>query len=132
MDIRHVGLRASSEENADQFFKDLLGLKKQVPKTLPAALAQALFHVDADLKVINYGNEHAHFEIFIYSPDQAPARPIEHVCLEVDDLPEFLQRCRGLNVNILRVPKGEGWLTFISDSDNNLFEIREKKKDVGS
>ena len=127
MNLRHVALICSSEENADEFFGNLLGLKKSEPKTIPPALSKALFDIDSELKVMNYVNDHIQFEIFIDSHDQSKVRQLEHVCLEVDDLPVFLQRCRRLNVKILQVPKGDSLLTFIRDFDNNLFELKEKK-----
>jgi catechol 2,3-dioxygenase-like lactoylglutathione lyase family enzyme len=127
MKLRHVGLTSGSEKNSDKFFGELLGLKKLEPKTLPAPLSQALFNVNADLKVINYMSDHAHFEIFIHAPEKSCVKPIEHVCLDVDDLAAFVQKCRSLNVNVLQVPKGDALLTFISDDDDNLFEIRERK-----
>jgi catechol 2,3-dioxygenase-like lactoylglutathione lyase family enzyme len=127
MKLRHVGLTSSSEKNSDKFFMELLGLEKLEPKTLPAPLSQALFHVNSDLKVVNYTSDDAHFEIFIGGPEKSGVRPIEHVCLDVDDLAAFLQKCRSLKVNVLQVPKGDSLLTFINDDDGNLFEIRERK-----
>lgn len=126
MNIKHVGLVSGSEKNADKFFGELLGLTKAEPKTLPAALSQALFDVNSDLKVINYLNDQAHFEIFISGAHKSSQRPIRHVCLEVDDLPSFLQNCRRLDVRILQIRKGDSLLTFINDFDDNLFEIKNK------
>ena len=126
MNVKHVGLVSGSEKNADKFFGKLLGLKKAEPKTLPAALSQALFDVNSDLKVINFLNDQAHFEIFISGAYKSSQRPIQHVCLEVDDLPSFLQKCRRLDVRILQIRKGDSRLTFISDYDGNLFEIKKK------
>jgi catechol 2,3-dioxygenase-like lactoylglutathione lyase family enzyme len=126
MNVKHVGLVSGSEKNADKFFGELLGLKKAEPKTLPAALSQALFDVNSDLIVINYQNDQVHFEIFISGAYKSSQRPIQHVCLEVDDLPSFLQKCRSLDVQILQIRKGDSQLTFISDYDGNLFEIKKK------
>jgi catechol 2,3-dioxygenase-like lactoylglutathione lyase family enzyme len=127
MNLRHVALVCSCEENADTFFAVLLGLKKAEPKHISPALAKAIFGIDSELEVINYLNDEIHFEIFIFGQARGKDRRIEHVCLEVDDLASFLRRCRGLNVKILQVPRGESLLTFISDFDGNLFEIKEKK-----
>jgi catechol 2,3-dioxygenase-like lactoylglutathione lyase family enzyme len=127
MKLRHVGLTSRSEKNSDKFFGELLGLEKLEPKTLPAPLSQALFKVNAELKVINYMSDQAHFEIFIGAPEKSGVKSIEHVCLDVDDLAAFVQKCRSLNVNVLQVPKGDALLTFISDDDGNIFEIRERK-----
>jgi catechol 2,3-dioxygenase-like lactoylglutathione lyase family enzyme len=124
MILRHLALTCSSEEKSDKFYKSLLGLQKSAPKTIPPALSKALFDINSELKIINYRNEYLHFEIFFASPSKSSVRRIEHVCLEVDDLATFLEKCRTLQVNIVQVPKEDKLLTFISDDDGNLFEIK--------
>jgi catechol 2,3-dioxygenase-like lactoylglutathione lyase family enzyme len=124
MILRHLALTCSSEEKSDKFYKSLLGLQKSAPKTIPPALSKALFDINSELKIINYRNEYLHFEIFFASPSKSSVRRIEHVCLEVDDLATFLEKCRTLQVNIVQVPKKDKLLTFISDDDGNLFEIK--------
>jgi catechol 2,3-dioxygenase-like lactoylglutathione lyase family enzyme len=126
MNLQHVGLTCSSGENADKFYEVLLGLKKSAPKILPASLSKAIFNIDSELTVVNYMNESVHFEIFIHSHHQSNDSRIDHVCLEVKDLREFLQQCRSLNVKFVQVPKGESMITFVSDDDGNLFEMKQK------
>ena len=124
--LRHVGLTCSSEENSDKFYRDLLGLKKSGPKTLPAELSRAIFNFDAELQIINYMDENVHFEIFIHSQNRHHAGLIEHSCLDVGDLEIFLEKCRAMEVEISQIPKGDKTLTFIKDYDGNLFEIKQK------
>jgi len=124
MILRHVALTCSSEEKSDKFYKNLLGLQKSAPKTIPSSLSKALFDINSELKIINYRNEDLHFEIFFASQIKSSVRRIEHVCLEVDDLAAFLEKCRTLQVKIVQVPKEDKLLTFISDDDGNLFEIK--------
>ena len=125
--LRHVALTCSSEKNSDRLYKNLLGLKKSEPKILPATLSKAIFSVDTELMIINYQGEKAHFEIFIADNLMRDARQIEHVCLEVDDLQGFLNKCRKLGVEVSQIPKGDRILTFIRDYDGNLFEIKHKQ-----
>jgi len=122
--LRHAALRCSSEKNSEKFYESLLGLKKSEPKTLPPALAKAIFGVDAELQIINYRNENVHFEIFISSQSINSSGQIEHVCLEVDDLQSFLKKCGHLGIDVSQIPKGDRTLTFIRDFDGNLFEIK--------
>ena len=122
----HVGLVCSSEESADRFYRDLLGLKKAEPKILPQKLSTAIFGLDADLKIINYTGAGAHFEIFIHCRAARKERPIEHVCLEVTDVADLVKRGHAMNVKTLQVPKGDALLSFIYDFDGNLFELKEK------
>jgi len=124
MILRHLALTCSSEEKSDKFYKSLLGLQKSAPKTIPPALSKALFDINSELEIINYHNEYLHFEIFFAGHIKSSVRRIEHVCLEVDDLATFLEKCRTLQVKIVQVPKEDKLLTFISDDDGNLFEIK--------
>ncbi len=124
--LRHVGLTSSSEENSDKFYQDLLGLNKVEPKTLPSDLCKAIFNLDAELPIINYMDEDIHFEIFITSASKSNNLKIEHLCLEVDDLSDFIEKCRSMSVEVARIPKGDKTLTFIKDYDGNLFEIKAR------
>ena len=124
MILRHLALTCSSEEKSDKFYKSLLGLQKSEPKTIPPALSKALFDINSELKIINYLNDDLHFEIFFASDHNSSVKRIEHVCLEVDDLAAFLEKCRTLQVKIVQVPREDKLITFIADDDGNLFEIK--------
>lgn len=125
MFLRHVALTCSSEKKSDRFYKKLLGLDKSEPKILPIDLSKLIFNVDTELIMINYQGETVHFEIFIAGDLMNAVRQIEHVCLEVDDLQNFLKKCRDLDVEISQVSKGDRTFTFIRDYDGNLFEIKK-------
>ena len=126
MNLRHVALACSSEENADKFYKDLLGLKKAEPKHLPPALSKAIFNIESEQIIINYVGDTVHFEIFINHRTVQNTGKVEHVCLDVIDLDDFLAKCRRLGIKIIQVPKADKLLTFIMDYDDNLFEIKSK------
>ncbi len=125
--LKHVALVCSSEDHSDRFYEHLLGLKKMRSKLLPGTLSKQIFNVDSECKIIDYGKDDMHFEIFIMDQKISPLGKVEHVCLEVNDLDVFLDKCHDMAVKILQIPKGESILTFISDYDENLFEIKEKK-----
>lgn len=124
MNLRHVAIPCSSEKNSDRFFKNLFGLEKSMPKTLPPSLSRAIFNVDGELQIINYMGEDIHFEIFIADDSECRVNPIAHVCIEIDDLETFLTKCADLDVSVSQIPKGNRTLTFIRDYDGNLFEIK--------
>ena len=124
MNLRHVALACSSEENSDKFYKSLLGLQKSEPKTISASLSKALFDINSELKIINYCNEYLQFEIFLTGRNKSSVKRIEHVCLEVHDLATFLEKCRRLQVKIVQVSREGKLITFIADEDGNLFEIK--------
>lgn len=127
--LKHVALVCSSEQKSDAFYEHLLGLKKQDPKLLSAELTTAIFNRASEYKIINYIGDAVHFEIFIddqYDPGSND-RKIEHICIEVEGLEGFLDRCGKLDVKILRIPKGDRLLTFIRDFDGNLFEVKSTR-----
>ena len=138
MQILHVGLACRSEAESDRFYQDLLGLSKQEPKTLSRDLAHAIFGVDRQLIMINYVGDDVRFEIFITDTaggtaggtpgdtPRVPSGPIAHTCLAVDDLEEFLTRCRALDVEVARIPRGNYTVTFIKDYAGNLFEVKDR------
>ena len=122
--LRHIGLVCSSEENAKRFYGDILGLTRLNTKQAPASLSEALFGLDTELTIINYGAEGVHFEVFIRPEYRNPSARIEHVCLEVAEMQPFVEKCGEQGVDVLRVPKGDGWVTFIADFDGNRFEVK--------
>jgi catechol 2,3-dioxygenase-like lactoylglutathione lyase family enzyme len=123
--LKHVALVCGSEKNSDKFYRDLLGLEKQNPKILSRALSQQIFNDDAEYKIINYMAGGVHVEIFLSDHGVQDRTKIAHICLEVANLPEFLQKCHSMGIHVRQIPKGEGSIIFIADFDGNLFEIKE-------
>ena len=125
MKVRHVGIVCRCETAATRFYGDLLGLRQADPKTVPAALAQQLFGINAELRIANYIGDGVHFEIFFGDDLHESSGRIAHVCLEVAELDTLLERARSMNVTVLRVSRGEGWVTFIEDDDGHRFELKQ-------
>jgi catechol 2,3-dioxygenase-like lactoylglutathione lyase family enzyme len=127
MRISHVALASSSEEKADRFYQDILGLKKTRTVTLPASIMKSIFGLDEECRKADYENGEIRFEIF-FTGQKGPRtiRP-DHVCLDVNNLEAFLKKCEAMNVEIIRVAKGESIVIFIKDYDGNFFEIKEKR-----
>lgn len=127
MKFVHTGLGASSEENADRFFVNILALEKSAPKVLNKEITYAIFGISEELLIINYKNENVHYEILVYNEYRAPEKQIAHSCLQVKDLINIVNKCRKTGLKVVEVPKGTGVVTFISDFDGNLFEIKEEQ-----
>ena len=124
MEFIHTGLAASSEERADRFYIDILGLKKSGPKIIDKKLIQTLFGIDHELLMIHYQGGIVDFEIFVYVEYKAPEKQIAHSCIKVTDLKKIVHRCRNAGLKVIEVPKGSSVVTFISDYDGNLFEVK--------
>ena len=125
MELLHIALVNSSEENSDLFYKDLLGCEKKSPRRVPAALMKRLFNQDEAATIINYVHKDGLvFEIFIMAVRELSA--VSHACLTIKDRDVFLVTCEKMNIPIRRFEKDDGdSIVFIADYDNNLFEIKE-------
>ena len=125
MRIHHVGLVCRREADADRFFGELLGLRKSGRKTISASVTRPLFGLDGGIDVCSYAGDGFHFEVFFQDDPKGTAGRITHSCLEVGKSDDLLERARAMNITVLRVPKGDGWVTFIEDADGHRFEIKK-------
>jgi len=126
MVLKHVALVCGSEGNSDKFYGQVLGLTKINSKILPRKLSRQIFKLDSELKIVNYADDNLHFEIFINNRKSPGDKRIEHVCVEVPDLKSFLEKCDTMDVHVLKIPKKDKLLVFVTDLDGNLFEIKAK------
>ncbi len=126
MDFIHVGLAASSEGNADRFYAGILGLEESPPKTLDRSLAKNIFGIDDELSILNYRDKNVHYEILVYRDYKAPEKQIAHTCIRITGLKDIVDRCKKVGLKVVQIPKGDAVLTFISDYDGNLFELKEQ------
>lgn len=125
MRLNHVALVCSSEQRADDFYEGLLGLSKIKSFVLGEDLAEQIFEVPGECRIMLYGNDKFAVEVFVANRAQGSASPFVHLCLEVKNREEFLAKCDAMGLRVKRVPKGDFFLTFVQDYDGNLFEIKE-------
>ena len=128
MKIEHIAVGCNSEEEADKFFIDLLGLKKVRSKSVPADLMEKFFGVKKEQKFVVYGKNDANFEVFITN-DKSKAKDVfTHSCLVIENRDEFVNKAFSMGFNVVKVLRknGSGYYLFIKDSFQNLYEIKEK------
>ena len=128
MRISHVALVSGSEEKANRFYKEALGLKELRSTVIPSTLSKSLFGIDRECQVIDFGNEEMKFEVFIADNErEVPLKKLDHVCLEVENREALLKKWEEMGFEVLRVSKGDSFVVFLKDEDRNLFEIKERK-----
>ncbi len=125
MRFHHAAIVCTSQENADRFYEGILGLKKIKASMLNTDLAEQIFGRAHECQIILYGNEHLAIEVFITARAQGKDTLFEHICLEVENREEFLEKCHSNGIAVNRIPKGESVLAFVEDYDGNLFEVKE-------
>lgn len=125
MNLHHFAVVCSSIENADTFYKDILGLEKRKDTTITPDLSEQIFGITNECRLLLYSNTDFAVEVFLTQGDRDRKPSFEHVCLLVEDKKSFTEKCQAGGCEINLVPRGDYFLTFIRDFDGNLFEIKE-------
>ena len=125
MKLNHVSVVCSSRENADRFYKEIIGLKEIKSALLDRELAGQIFDIACESQLILYANDDFTVEVFVPSSAFEKVNTFVHLCLEVEDREEFAVKCQAMGVVVKKIPKGDSELIFIEDYDGNLFEIKE-------
>ncbi len=124
--IEHIAVSSNSVEEADEFFINLLELKKERDFVVPDDLMEKFFGVKKAQRVLRYENEDLSIEAFITNDkNQSPDR-FTHTCLIVEDRTRLIERAKDLNIEVIQVPRknSEGFYLFLKDNYGNLFEIK--------
>lgn len=127
INLDHIAIACSCEENVDKFYGELLGLEKLRSFTIPANLTKQIFNLDKEYKVSTYGADTFRLEIFIVDQDDLPIPHYNHICFTTDNRRQFIENCTSMGLNPNTVTKGDSVYLFIKDFDGNMFEIKEGK-----
>ena len=126
MKIEHIAVSSNSEEDADEFFINLLELKKERDFVVPEDLMEQFFNIKKAQRIIRYENEDLSVEAFITDDKNHALDRFTHTCLIVEDRIRLIERAKKLNFEVIQVPRknNEGFYLFLKDSYGNLFEIK--------
>lgn len=122
--LQHVALQYTDKKQANIFFTKILGLQPIKTFDIKGELSEQIFGINENVNIQVYANDKAYFEIFITK--KPVDHGFEHVCIEINNKEEFIERCKKHGIEPFFVKKGEKTLLFIKDFSNNLFEIKEK------
>jgi len=128
MKIEHIAVGYNSEEEADRFFIDLLGLNKIRSKSVPEDLMKKFFSVKRESKFVVYGNQDSNFEVFITNDKSKAQDVFTHSCLLIENRDEFVDKASSMGYDLIKVLRKDsnGYYLFIKDGFRNLYEIKEK------
>ena len=126
MKIEHIAVSSNSEEKADEFFINLLELKKVRSFVVSDDLMEQFFNIKKEQRIIRYENEDVSVEAFITDDKNQALDRFTHTCLIVEDRIRLIERAKKLNIEVIQVPRknSEGFYLFLKDSYGNLFEIK--------
>lgn len=126
MKIEHLAVSSNSEEDSDNFFVILLGLKKLRFFLVSSDLMEQFFKVKKEHKVIRYGNEEVSIEVFITDDKSKAIDKFTHICLVIEDRAKLIDTARQMNYEVIKVPRknSDVFYLFIKDKYGNLYEIK--------
>lgn len=126
MKIEHIAVSSNSEEDSDNFFVKLLGLKKLRSFVVSGDLMAQFFRVKKEHKVIRYGNEEVSIEVFITDDKSKAIDKFTHICLVIEDRAKLIDTARQMNCEVIKVPRknSDVFYLFLKDKFGNLYEIK--------
>ncbi len=126
MKIEHLAVSSNSEEDSDNFFIKLLGLKKLRSFVVSSDLMEQFFKVKNENKVIRYGNEGVSVEVFITDDKSKALDKFTHMCLVIEDRAKLIDTARQMNYEVIKVPRknSDVFYLFLKDKFGNLYEIK--------
>jgi len=124
--IEHLAVSSNSEEDSDNFFIKLLGLKKLRSFVVSSDLMEQFFKVQKEHKVIRYGNEGVSVEVFITGDKSKVLDKFTHMCLIIEDRVKLVDTAREMNFEVIKVPRknSDVFYLFLKDKFGNLYEIK--------
>jgi len=124
--IEHLAVSSNSEEDSDNFFIKLLGLKKLRSFVVSSDLMEQFFKVKNENKVIRYGNEGVSVEVFITDDKSKALDKFTHMCLVIEDRAKLIDTARQMNYEVIKVPRknSDVFYLFLKDKFGNLYEIK--------
>ena len=127
MNIEHIAIASNSEEDSDEFFATLLGLKKSRSFIVSTDKMEQFFGVSKEQNVIRYDNANISVEVFITDDDSKARDLFTHSCLLVDNRDELVRRAREMQFQVIQVPRADSnsYYLFIKDNFQNIYEIKE-------
>ena len=126
MKIQHIAVASNSEKESEEFFIELLGLKKSRSFSVTAELSQQFFEINKDIKIIRYVNENLDIEVIITDDDSKSKDKITHTCIEVNNRDDLLKKAIKMGFNTIKIPRKneEGYYLFIKDKYLNSYEVK--------
>jgi len=122
--INHIALTFQDKKKAILFFCTIVGMEKVKSFELSKTLSEAIFGLSEEIDIDVFGNDTSRFEVFYTDSPKMPS--FEHICLEIQDTKQFMDRCKEYGLKPFTVQKQEKILLFVRDFAQNLYEIKEK------
>ncbi|MDD3625950.1 MAG: hypothetical protein PHV06_01395 [bacterium] len=124
MKINHIGIVNRDRIDAEKFYINLLEFELKYEFILQRDLSEFLFGHKSEIPVLILERGNIVIEIFIV-PDFINSIPnIPHICIQTDNLEEYLELLRRNGVELITFTRDGKEKYFIKDLSNNLIEMK--------
>jgi len=124
-EIKHIGLQIR-EKDLEEFYVNVLEFKLLRTFTLSAEEADEIFGINQAVKILFGGSKDIELELFINESPRTPT--FSHVCFHTVHASEIADKASLKGYRTFIRGKDGKETFFISDSNHNLFEIKNKLK----
>ncbi len=123
MKLQHIAFSVSNIDEIENFYADILEMKKLRSFVLIKELAHKIFNINKDVDVFLMKKEELTFEIFV--SNQKGKKGFSHICISVKDREKLVKKVEAQNYECIRIERDSFDLIFIKDKSDNIFEIKE-------
>jgi catechol 2,3-dioxygenase-like lactoylglutathione lyase family enzyme len=126
MKLEHIAVASNSEEDADRFFIDLLGMKKMRSLTISADLTKQFFGINKEQKIIRYSSQNLEMEVFITNDTSKVRDRFTHFCISTENCENLTNKASSMGFTVIKIPRKESnaYYFFIKDAFGNAYEIK--------
>ncbi len=122
MKLEHIALTINDSEEIENFYCDILGMRRIRDFILPKDVSVTIFGVESDIEVSFLEKGSLTVELFVSK--LINKNPIDHVCITVPDRELMIQKAQQKGYAYTRIKRPEFDLVFLKDKNDNLFELR--------
>lgn len=122
--IDHVGIINKQEDEAVEFYQNLLGLEKIKESSVPPELSRQLFSLFQEIRMLVFVRGNLKIEVFLI-PGFTPSSPnISHFCLQILHFPELVEKLKQAGTKVITGQHGGKTVYFAEDFSGNRIEIK--------
>lgn len=125
MKFEHIALMIQNPQEVENFYEEILGLKKEREFKLDGELAGSIFGIPRETSVVQLQNEALMLELFLVP--ESPEPGFRHTCLSFKNREAIIERVNRMGYRCFRLKRTYSDLVFIRDGSGNIFEIKEEK-----
>jgi catechol 2,3-dioxygenase-like lactoylglutathione lyase family enzyme len=122
--VDHIGIINKQEEDAMEFYQNLLGLEKIRESFVPPELSRKLFNLFQEIRMLVFVRGNLKIEVFVIPGFTPPSPNISHFCLQILHFPELLERLKQAGAKVITGQHGGKTVYFTEDFSGNRMEIK--------